>query len=87
MEELVFVWMISSNKQQTSAFLISAPAFRPQLVPASRPLPFPVLPPPCPPPLQLLLNLLSPCKVLSITQHRLLGLYLRHCDHVIFKGK
>ena len=41
--------MISSNKQQTSAFLISAPAFRPQLVPASRPLPFPVPPPPCPP--------------------------------------
>ena len=28
--------MMSSNKQQTSAFLISAPTFRPQIVPASR---------------------------------------------------
>ena len=30
--------MVDSNEQQTSTFLISAPAFRPQIVPASRPL-------------------------------------------------
>ena len=30
--------MVDSNEQQTSAFLISAPAFRPQIAPASRPL-------------------------------------------------
>ena len=30
--------MVDSNEQQTNTFLISAPAFRPQIVPASRPL-------------------------------------------------
>ena len=42
--EPVFDWMTSSNKQQTSAFFISALAFRPQIDPASPSLPPPVLP-------------------------------------------
>ena len=40
--------MISSNKQQKSAFLISAPTFRPQIVPASRFPPSPVPSSPAP---------------------------------------
>ena len=47
-EVSVFDRIILSNKQQTIAFFISAPASRPHIDPASRPLPPPALPGSCP---------------------------------------